>query len=486
MGGGFVACTSMSTAGRLSRNLSWIHSVAVIVGTMVGAGIFVVTGTAAELMGPAVPLGFLAGLPVVFATALVYAVYMSGPLGEHPGGAYMHISRTWNSTLAGYAFIWLKVVAFIGAQAVFAIGFGNAMRYWPALRFLSAEWWAIAFLTVLFALHLVGVDVFGRVQALMTGLLVAVLLLLGLPGLLHVDPGNFSPLFPAQLYAGGIVGPFVAGTSALFFSYIGFESLAQTAGETENPRKTLPRVFAGSVLFIGLLYLLVSVVVLGILPWEAVAGSETPLTDAAATYFPVGTAGIVAVGSLLAYATTANAGYMAPSRVLYALGRDQLLPDTLTHVNDRFGTPDVGLALTWAIAVAFVLTSTFSYALNISLAALLFMYTAHGLSLVSLPHVNPELYEESGLQFTPATLAVIGLVSAGSMLVFLSQTLSPETFGPALGQLLAGNVGEALLSSSLLLLGIWLAVGLVVYAGYRLSTDGELPTRLPFAFLEGE
>ncbi len=58
MGGGFVACTSMSTAGRLSRNLSWIHSVAVIVGTMVGAGIFIVTGTAAELMGPAVPLGF--------------------------------------------------------------------------------------------------------------------------------------------------------------------------------------------------------------------------------------------------------------------------------------------------------------------------------------------------------------------------------------------------------------------------------------------
>ncbi|EMA45707.1 amino acid permease [Halococcus morrhuae DSM 1307] len=474
----------MGTAGPLSRNLSWIHSVAVIVGTMVGAGIFVVTGTAAEIMGPAVPLGFLAGLPIVFSTALVYAVFMSGPLGEHPGGAYMHISRTWNSTLAGYVFIWLKVVAFIGAQAVFAIGFGNAIRYWPVFRFLPAEWWAIAFLTLLFVLHLVGVDVFGQAQAILTGLLVAVLLLLGLPGLFQIDPGNFSPLFPEQLYADGLVGPFVAGTSALFFSYIGFESLAQTAGETENPRKTLPRVFAGSVLFIGLLYLLVSVVVLGILPWEQVAGSETPLTDAAATYFPVGTAGIVAVGSLLAYATTANAGYMSPSRILYALGRDRLLPDVLTHVNDRFGTPDVGLTLTWAIAVAFVLTSTFSYALNISLAALLFMYVAHALSLVALPHVNPTLYERSALQFGPVTVAVIGLFSAGSMLVFLSQTISLADLGPAIQQLLAGNVGEALLSSSLLLLGIWLAIGLLVYAGYRLSIDGELPARLPFAFLE--
>jgi APA family basic amino acid/polyamine antiporter len=476
----------MSTPRGLTRSLSGIHSVAVIVGTMIGAGIFVVTGTAAGIMGPAVPLGFLLGIPVVFSTALVYAVFMSGPLGEHPGGAYMHISRTWNSTLTGYVFIWLKVVAFIGAQAVFAIGFGNGIRYWPALRFLSAEWWAVLFLTGLFILHFVGVDVFGRAQALMTGLLVAILLLLGLPGLLYVDFGNFSPLFPSEIYANGIIGPFITGTSALFFSYIGFESLAQTAGETANPRKTLPRVFAGSVLFIGVLYLLVSIVVLGVLPWRAVAQSQTPLTDAAATYFPVGTAGIVAVGSLLAYATTANAGYMAPSRILYALGRDRLLPDTLTHVNDRFGTPDSGLLITWVISVALVLTSTFSYALNISLTALLLMYTAHSLSLVFLPHVNPELYERSALQFTPTVLALIGLFSAGSMVVFLSQTLSLGTFSSGVQQLLSGNVGTALLSSSVLLLLVWLAIGLVIYVSYRIYTGSDLPARLPLAFLDSE
>ncbi|HET7324519.1 MAG TPA: APC family permease [Halococcus sp.] len=476
----------MSTPRGLTRSLSSIHSVSVIVGTMIGAGIFVVTGTAAGIMGPAVPLGFLVGIPVVFSTALIYAVYMSGPLGEHPGGAYMHISRTWNSALTGYIFIWLKIVAFIGAQAVFAIGFGNGIRYWPVFRFLSAEWWAVLFLTGLFVLHFVGVDIFGSVQALMTGVLVAILLLLGLPGLLHVDFGNFTPLFPSEIYANGILGPFIAGTSALFFSYIGFESLAQTAGETENPRKTLPRVFAGSVLFIGVLYLLVSVVVLGVLPWRAVAQSQTPLTDAAATYFPVGTAGIVAVGSLLAYATTANAGYVAPSRILYSLGRDRLLPDTLTHVNDRFGTPDVGLIITWAIAVAFVLTSTFSYALNIALAALLFMYTAHSLSLVFLPHVNSDLYEQSALQFSPRLLAVIGLFSAGSMVVFLSQTLSFGTFGSALSQLFSGNIGTALLSSSLLLLLVWLAIGLAIYVGYRIYTSSTLPARLPLAFLDSE
>jgi len=467
----------------LERNLTSIHSIAVIVGTMIGAGIFVVTGEAASILGPAVPLGFLVGVPVVLATAVVYAVYMSGPLGDHPGGAYMHISRTWNSTLVGYVFIWLKTVAFIGAQAVFATGFGNAMGYWPAFDFLSATTWAVVFLTAFYLVHLVGVDVFGRTQAAMTGLLVAILLLLGVPGVLYVDPGNFTPLFPAEKFGGGFVAPFVAGTSAIFFSYIGFESLAQTAGETENPRETLPKVFAGSVLFVGALYLLVSVVVLGVLPWQDVAGSGTPLTDAAAVYFPVGTAGIVAVGSILAYATTANSGYVAPSRILYSLGRDGLVPDFLTHVNDRFGTPDVGLTITWAISTALVATSTFSYALNVALAALVLMYLAHSLSAVALPHVNPGLYEESGIQLTPVALGVIGLFSAAAMAVFAWQTLSFSSLGHAFDLLAAGRVGDALLANNVLLLAVWLALGLLVYAVSRARSDDRIPDSLPLSFL---
>ncbi|GAA0655714.1 APC family permease [Salarchaeum japonicum] len=470
----------------LERNLTSIHSIAVIVGTMIGAGIFVVTGEAAAIMGPAVPLGFLVGVPVVLATAVVYSVYMSGPLGDHPGGAYMHISRTWNSTLVGYVFIWLKTVAFIGAQAVFATGFGNAMGYWPVFDFLGATEWAIVFLTAFYLIHLVGVDVFGRTQAAMTGLLVAILLLLGLPGLLHVDPGNFSPLFPAEKFGSGFVAPFIAGTSAIFFSYIGFESLAQTAGETENPRETLPKVFTGSVLGVGAIYLLVSVVVIGVLPWQDVAASGTPLTDAAATYFPVGTAGIVAVGSILAYATTANSGYVAPSRILYSLGRDELIPDALTHVNDRFGTPDVGLTITWAISVALVATSTFSYALNVSLGALVLMYLAHSLSAVALPHVNPGLYERSNLQLSPAVLAAVGLFSAAAMAVFAWQTLSFGSIADALDLLAAGRVGDALLANNVLLLAAWLLVGLLLYAGYRARRADELPDRLPVGFLDEE
>ncbi|WP_458204469.1 APC family permease [Haladaptatus sp. NG-SE-30] len=457
----------------LLRELNWVHSAAVIVGTMLGAGIFVVTGQAAGVMGPAVPIGFILGIPIIVTTALVYSVYMSSPLGEHPGGAYVHISRTWNSLYGGYLFMWLKWVSFIGALAVLSIGFGEAMRFFDAFTFLSPNGWAIFWLTVFFALNLAGVDLFGNVQALLTAVLVGILIVLAVPGLLFVDTSNFSPLFPQQLYGDGFAGPLLQGTAALMFSYIGFEALAQTAGETENPRETLPKVFGYSTVFVGVLYTLVAIVVLGTMPWQEVANAERPLTAAAQTYFPVGTAGIVAFGSMLAYATSMNSTFMVPSRILYSFGEDRIVPEILTHVNERFHTPDIGLGITYGLAVVLILTSTFNFALLIALAALFLMYTAHSVSALALPHVNPELYNRCDLRFKPAVLSFIAIVSAISMGVFAWQTLSLSSIGPALSKVMSGNVVDGLTSSAALLIVVWAIVGSLIFFGYRAYLRSE-------------
>lgn len=457
----------------LLRELNWVHSAAVIVGTMLGAGIFVVTGQAAGVMGPAVPIGFILGIPIIVTTALVYSVYMSSPLGEHPGGAYVHISRTWNSLFGGYLFMWLKWVSFIGALAVLSIGFGEAMRYFDSFRFLSPNGWAVFWLTVFFLLNIAGVDLFGDVQALLTAVLVVILGVLAVPGLLFVDPINFTPLFPQELYGDGFVDPLLQGTAALMFSYIGFEALAQTAGETENPRKTLPKVFVYSTVFVGVLYTLVAVVVLGTMPWQAVAEAERPLTAAAQTYFPVGTASIVAFGSMLAYATSMNSTFMVPSRILYSFGEDRIVPEVLTHVNDRFHTPDVGLGITYLLTVGVILTSTFNFALLIALAALFLMYTAHSLSVLALPRVNPELYSRCDLRFKPAVLGVIAIVSAVSMGIFAWQTLSLGSVGPALSKVANGNIVAGLTSSAALLIIVWSVIGAVLFFGYRAYLRSE-------------
>lgn len=457
----------------LVRELNWVHSAAVIVGTMLGAGIFVVTASAAGIMGPAVPLGFLIGIPIIVTTALVYSVYMSSPLGEHPGGAYVHISRTWDSLYAGYIFMWLKWVSFIGALAVLSLGFGEAMHYFDFFTFLSVQHWAIFWVTVFFALNLSGIDLFGNVQALLTGILVVILLALAVPGLFFIDPGNFSPLFPQELYGDGFVQPFLQGTAALMFSYIGFEALAQTAGETENPRETLPKVFGYSTVFVGLLYMLVAVVVVGSMPWQEVADSSRPLTAAASTYFPLGTAAIVSFGSMLAYATSLNSTFMVPSRILYSFGEDRIVPEFLTHVNERFHTPDVGLGITYVLAVLVLLTSTFNFALLIALAALFMMYTAHSLSALAMAFVNPGLYDQCDLQFKPTILSAIAIVSAVTMGIFAWQTLSLNSLGPAISTVMSGDVVGGLTSSPALLIIVWAIVGSIFFFGYRAYLRSE-------------
>ncbi|MFC3958794.1 APC family permease [Halovivax cerinus] len=455
------------TSGGLVRQLSWVHSASVIIGTMIGAGIFVITAEAAGIMGPAVPLGFVLAVPVIVATALVYSVYMSSPLGDHPGGAYVHISRTWNSLFAGYLFMWLKWVSFIGALAVLSTGFGEAMQFFEPLAFLGITEWAVVWVTVFFLLNLSGVDVFGNAQAVMTGLLLLILILLALPGLAFVELDNFSPLFPDELYGSGYVDPFLQGMAALMFSYIGFEALAQTAGETENPRETLPKVFAYSTVFVGALYTLVTLVVIGVLGWEGAAATDTPLTEAAATYFPLGTAGIVAIGSMLAFATSLNSTFMVPSRILYMFGEDDIVPDALTHVNDRFNTPDVGLTITWVLAVAVLVTGTFEFALAISLAALFMMYVAHSVSALAMPWVRPELYERCNLRFKPWVLAIIAGFSAIFMGLFAWQTIALDSFGPALETLLSGQIRAGLTASPALLIVVWSVVGIAIFVGYK-------------------
>lgn len=473
---------SSDTDEPLLRKLGWLESFSVIVGTTIGAGIFVITAEGTAIMGPATPLGFALGLPIILATAYIYSVYMSSPLGRHPGGAYVHISRTWDSTFVGFSFMWLKWIGFMGGIAAIAISFGDAIRYWETFRFLGTTGWALLFLTAIWLVQLAGVELFGNLQAALTVLLVGILLLLGVPGLFFIEPSNYDPLFPQTLYSEGYVSPFLQGIATLLFAYLGFESLAQTAGETESPESKLPKVFVYGMLFVGGLYVLVAAVVVGALPWQVVADSKAPLTAAAETYFPVGTAGVVAFGSILAYASTLNSVFMVPSRILYAFGMDGLMPDALVHVNDRFRTPDVSLTLTYLIVAALIVTSTFNLVVALLLSSLFVLYSAHSLSAVALPWVRPELYEQCEISPRPALLAVVGLFSTAMMGLFAWQELSLDGLATAAAELGRGNVVTALTGDPTVMLFGWYVLGVAILFANRIfgsnSADEQELSRL--------
>src|SRR5207245_8324419 len=147
----------------LRRDLGTLESYAALIGILIGAGIFKITGQAWLLTGPSVILGYLVLAPAVLATSVAYSIYLSTPLGREPGGEYTHLSRTFGGYGLAFVGIWLKVISYIGALAYLSRALGDYMveLFAGALPKSAAMPIAIGSLVFFYAIHVAGVRWFG-------------------------------------------------------------------------------------------------------------------------------------------------------------------------------------------------------------------------------------------------------------------------------------------------------------------------------------
>ena len=423
------------TAG-LRRDLGTLESYATLLGILIGAGIFKVTGEAFTLTGPSIILGYVVLAPVILATSAAYSVFLSTPLGREPGGEYTNISRTFGSY--GLAFIgtWLKMISYVGALAYLAGAFAD---YAHTLVRVHPTALAVAALLFFYVIHVAGIRWFGRLQVWMCLLLCASLLVLIVPGLFALHRSYYTPFFTHGL------GGFAASLPALFFAYAGFESLAQTAGEVTDSTRLLPRVFLRGIGATTVIYFLMSVVGLGTLPPDRLRVSAAPMAEAAATYLPAGATAIVTIGAIMALLTSVNATMLVPSRVAVVLAEDGLAPRWLGAVSKRTGTPIVGLTLTLAGALTLLLTNRIGLALSVAVYALMLLYLLHSVALLLLPRMNPELFAQVTVAI-PLWLQRVGAV------------LSIVGMAAMLSQISVGAIGMLL---------FWSAIGMVLYVWSR-------------------
>src|SRR5262249_51612990 len=330
------ATASGPGAGRLRRDLGALESYAALVGILIGAGIFTVTSQAWSLTGPSVILGYVVLFLVILATSVPYAAFLSTPLGQEPGGEYTHISRTLGEHRLAFVGAWLKIISYIGAEAFLANSLADYLiaaaggSLSPELSRLPL---ALASLIFFYFVHVIGVRWFGRVQVTMCALLgVSLLVLIG-PGLFAIHAGNYRPFISHG--AGG----FLASLAPLFFSYAGFESLAQTAGEGEDSTRKLPGIFLKGISPAGLVFVLTSVVAFGVLPGARLGTSKAPMAEVAAVYLPWGAAWFVTFGAIMAITTSMNSTMLVPSRLAFILARDGLAPGWIGAIHPRTATP---------------------------------------------------------------------------------------------------------------------------------------------------
>jgi amino acid transporter len=372
----------------LRRDLGTLESYATLIGILIGAGVFKVTGEAWTLTGPSVILGYVVLAPAVLATSLPYAAYLSTPLGQEPGGEYAHISRTLGGYGVAFVGAWLKIISYVGALAYLALAFADYLvplsGGWltPASRMATA----LASLVFFYAVHALGVRWFGRLQVAMCALLGLSLAVLVLPGLFALHLEHYRPFFTH-----GASG-FAASLPPLFFAYAGFEALAQAAGEVRDSRRKLPGVLVRGLGATTLVYFLMSVVALGVLPGARVARSAAPMTEAGSVYLHAAAAWFVTLGAVMAVSTSLNATMLVPSRLAVMLARDGLAPRWLGAIEPRTGTPLLGLTLTLGAGAALLVSGQVSLALNIAVFALVLLYGLHSLAFLLLPRRNPSLF----------------------------------------------------------------------------------------------
>ncbi|MEK6333523.1 MAG: APC family permease [Acidobacteriota bacterium] len=448
---------------RLRRDLGTVESYAALIGILIGAGIFKVTSDAWSLTGPSVILGYLVLMPAVLATSIPYAAYLSTSLGREPGGEYLHISRTLGGFATAYIGTWLKIIAYIGAGAYLANALADYLIALTGGRFtgdLIHQSLAVGSLLFFYIIHVIGVRWFGRIQVAMCALLGLSIVVLVIPGLFAIRPANYLPFFTHGS------GGFLLSLAPIFFSYAGFESLAQTAGETKNSTRSLPMVFLKGISAAALIFFLMSVVAFGVLPGARLQTSSAPMTEAASTYLPWGAAMFVTVGAIMAITTSLNPTLIVPSRLAIIFVADGLAPPWLGHINRRTATPVRALTLTLLASALLLISKQLSLALTIAVFALFLLYFLHSLTFLLLPRRNPQLYQQItvGLPiWLQRAAALLSVLSMGALIV----VQVAQDIGTLKTHSLSERIAKHSLTSLELIL-VWAAIGAGLYGLTRL------------------
>ena len=296
------------------------------------------------------------------------------------------------SPFAGFALNWALLVATFFGLPVLAWGFGAYLA--ELVQGITPAVGAVAILLVLGLVNYLGIRVSAWVQTLMVAVLLAALLVFILGGLPHVDPNLQSPLFPLGF------GAVLLTAIPAYFSYIGFTSITEVAGEIQNPRRNIPRTLVVTFAAVLLLYVSTMYVFTGVVDWK-LAASATELSEAAARFLPPYLVTFIRIGALLAAATTIHAVLLTTCRDIMMLGRDGVFPTLFGRIHPRFGTPHVALGFAVLIAmvgVSMALTLE-EYAL-LTVMGLMVVQTIASVAVFRLPHRYPGWWERSPIKFS--------------------------------------------------------------------------------------
>jgi APA family basic amino acid/polyamine antiporter len=468
----------------LKRALGPLHLIALGIGAIIGAGIFVLTGhAAAGYAGSGVVISFaIAGTGCLFA-GLCYAEYAA--MIPVAGSAYTYTYATMGRFLA-WIIGWNLVLEYLAAGSTVAVGWSSYFSDFMAKQlhmpiaaafstapvcvvgnplpcpqldashaflhefFLNGAYFnlpAVLLVALVTFVLIVGVNMSANFNNLMVTIKLCIVLLVIFVCFSHIVPANHVPLIPANTGTFGHFGwtGVFRATGVIFFAYIGFDAVSVAAQEARNPQRDVPLGILGSLLICTVLYMLMSWVLTGIAPYQSLNVAHPVSQAVEALTGPGGTAWLapyVNLGAIVGLASVVLVLLLGQSRIFYAMAKDGMIPPIFAEVHPRFKTPWRGSLIT-------------------------------GVFCAALAGVLP--IDILGELVSIGTLAAFVIVCAGIMVLRVQRPNVKRPFrtplvwfvGPA-GIAMCLFMMVFLPEDTWIRLGVWTVIGLIIYLAYSI------------------
>lgn len=328
---------------KFKRTIGLFGATTIGVGSLLGAGIYVLIGAAANIAGPSVVFSYLLCGSLAFVTTLMYAD-LSRAI-PRSGGGYTYAYDILGS-LGGFSTGWFLALGSILASSLYAIGFAEyaVSLFGGHLSGVYIKLIAIAVtsLVTIFILRPAGNSKFNFQNWIVWGN-VAILLLLIVMSIINFDVDIATPVFP-----NGFKGT-MGAISIIYISFFGYQLIANNSDEIIEPEKTVPKAMKLSMLISIALYVLVAITAVFTVSWKDLAASSAPLVLLANKSFGGNGWLIISIGGVFASLGALSSTLLSQSRQAYSMGKDRFFPDFMGELNDKTKQPQ------WAIIIGGVL-----------------------------------------------------------------------------------------------------------------------------------
>jgi APA family basic amino acid/polyamine antiporter len=384
----------------LKREIGLFGATALGIGAIIGSGIFIVTGIVAGVAGPAMIFSvIIAGVIAIFSAMSVAEL---GAYLPEEGGTYAYAQKL-ISPFAGFIAggIWIFSNIFVGA----AVSLGFAHYFITLFPAIPVKIIAVVICLIFIFINYLGLKESVLFNNILVTLKVLILLFFVAFGLGYFQPGNFTPLAPA-----GSMG-ILSGAALIFFAYTGFARVTIMAEEVKDPEKNIPRSIYLALGISTVIYLLVSIVAVGLSGAPALAHSGSPLADAVGSTGSSGAVLVISLGAMIATASVLLTTIMGISRIVFSMARSQDLPSLFEQIHPRFSTPHYAIVITGACMIAALLLADLALVVAVSTFAMLLYYLIANIAAFRLPREHCKY---------PTWVPIFGALSCIALIAFLS------------------------------------------------------------------